>query len=733
MFKLYVHCIAIVLTVLLVVAALPIQASTSSGKTVTPIKSVSYTPIAEQGDNYIEICRNSYYSLLLNPQSNIFCIADAKTNEHLWFSGMTEENYGSMADVSNLWKSYMQSVLAVNYIARDATRANNMKSYSAEKLNSIKAFSFENGIRFEIDFKVIDVTMALEIKLEGERIVASIPAKDIKEDGDFVIKSVDVLPFFSAVTKTNGADGYIVYPDGSGAISYFDRADDKHAYTQAIALDIYDTLDLETILEEDKPATAMLPIYGIKNNNLGIMAAITKGSESARINVNTAVSNSEIPLNRAGFEMVYRNEYKIFLSSITGTVSGDETFGVKVDEKLLPLDREVTYFLLRDDKANYSGMANAYRDYLISNKLINKNDSVNTMGLYLNMFMGIEKQNALINPFVEMTSFDYVQSISQDLLNDGVQSLQVRLRGWNKGGYASANKSYKPASQLGGNSGLKKLSALAEKDSRFNVLLEIELLESVKNRYVAVKESTMPITNEDADAYLLSPIVSKNKLNGALNRLKKYNSLEIALASVGSKVYPDYSKSRTVTRTDTMVLWQEMGKNKNVTASQGGNLYMLSSVNQVYDIPMTCSMQQMTDEAIPWYSMIISGVIPHTTTAGNQSGDLQLLCLQWIEHAAMPYFELTENSPTKLIDTSYNKLFSSQFSKWGDRALEIYKDMSSRLKGVTGQSIIEHKRNGDVVILPYENGYKVLINYGNNDTQILGKTVPARNYVVLAA
>ncbi len=733
MFNRYVRCVAIVLTVLLAVVVLPTQASSLNGMAKAPVESVRYAPIAEQGDNYIEICRNSFYSLLLNPQSNIFCIADANTNEHLWFSGMTEENYGSMEEVSNLWKSYMQSALSVNYIARDATRANNMKSYSAEGFNSIKAFSFENGIRFEIDFKVIDVTMALEIKLDGERIIASIPSKDIKENGDFVIKSVDVLPFFSAVTSASNADGYIVYPDGSGAISYFDRADEKHAYTQAIALDIYDTLNLETILEEDKPATAMLPIYGIKNNDLGIMAAITKGSESARINVNTAVSNSEIPIHRAGFEMVYRNEYKIFLSSITGTVGGDETFGVKVDEKPLPLDREVTYFLLRDDKANYSGMANAYRDYLVSNKLVNENNSVDTMGLYLNMFMGIEKQNALINPFVEMTSFDYVESISQDLLNDGVQNLQVRLRGWNKGGYASANKSFKPASQLGGNGGLKKLSALAKKDSRFNVLLEIELLESAKNRYVAVKESTMPITNEDEDAYLLSPIVSKNKLNGALAKLKKYNSIEIALASVGSKVYPDYSKSRTVTRTDTMVLWQEMSQNKNVTASQGGNLYMLSSVNQVYDIPMTCSMQQMTDEAIPWYSMIISGVIPHTTTAGNQSGDLQLLCLQWIEHSAMPYFELTENSPKKLIDTSYNKLFSSQFSKWGDRALKIYKDMSSRLNDVIGQSIVMHERNGDVVTLTYENGYKVLINYGNTDTQILGKTVPSRNYVVLAA
>ncbi len=732
MFKRYIRYVAIGLTILLLVSVIPIQAIVSNGKSKAPTESVSYTPIAETGEDYVEICRNSYYSLLLHPATKVFCIADAGTGEHLWFSGMTEENYGSMEAVSNLWKSYMQSVLAVNYIAKDATRANNMKSYSAENFNTIKMYSFENGIRFEIDFKVISVTMAVEICLEDERVIVRVPSKDIKENGEFVIKSVDVLPFFSAVAKAKNPDGYIVYPDGNGAISYFDKADNKHAYTQTISLDIYDTLSLETTLEKDKPATAMLPIYGIKNNNLGVIAAITKGSESARINVSTAVSNSEIPVHHAGFEMVYRNEYKIFLSSITGTVSGDETQGVKVDEEILPLDREVTFFLLRDDKANYSGMANAYREYLIENKILTKNNS--TMGLYLNMFMGMEKENALINPFVTMTDFDFVESISKDLLRDGVQNLQVRLRGWGKGGYAAAAKSFKPASELGGKNGLKKLSNLAKSNSAFNVSLEVELLESVKNRYVAVKESTMPITNELEDNYLLSPQISKNKLDSGLKSLKKYDSLEIALASVGSRIYPDYSKSRKVTRTDTVALWQKMGENKKVTAVQGGNLYMLSTVKHIYDIPMNCSMQQMTDEAIPWYSMIVSGSIPFTTIAGNQSGDLELLCLQWIEYGAMPYFELTEQSPTMLTDTSYNKLFSSQFEKWGEKALEIYKDMSTRLENVTGSAMVKHNRiSAELVEITYENGCRVLINYGQTDTEIDGKTVPAKDYIVLAA
>ena len=733
MMKKYIRHFCIALSVVLLLSVIPIFAAENSS-TKEASKEISYTLIDTKTDEYIDICKNESYILKLNPSNQVFVVCDSVTNVPLWYSGMTEANFGDMETVSPIWKAYMQSVAVVNYVAKDATRANNMKSYSADRLNATKLYKAENGIRYEFDFGALDVSFAVEIKLDGERIVATVPAADIKEEGDFVIKSLNILPFFSAVSKDNAGDGYIVYPDGNGAISYFDKAEYKHAYTQAISLDIYDSLDLETTLEEDKEATALLPIYGIKNNNLGVMAAITKGSESARINVNMAVSNAEMPIHHADFEMVYRNEYKIFLSNITGAVSGSETIGVKVDENLLPIDREITYFLLRDDKADYSGMANVYRDYLISNKLLSQSELADKMGLYLNMFMGTSKQSAIINSFVSMTSFDYVEEISKDLLNSGVENLQVRLRGWAKGGYSSAAKSYKPASELGGKKGLSSLAKLASTDERFGLQLELDYIESAKNRYVAVKESTMPITNEEENSYLLSPLRAQSLLDKAIKSVGKYKGVEIAFASAGERLYPDYSKSRKSNRSETMNLWSRIGENEKVTAVQGGNLYMLASAKQLYDIPITCSMQQMTDEAIPWYSMIVSGSIPFTTTFGNHSGDLELLKLKWIEYGSMPGFELTDKSPTNLLETDYNRLFTSQADKWGSKALEIYKEMSSSLKPVIGFAMVSHERLSDeLVMLTYENGYRVIINYGQEEAEIFGQKVGAKDYVVSAA
>jgi hypothetical protein len=67
-----------------------------------------------------------------------------------------------------------------------------------------------------------------------------------------------------------------------------------------------------------------------------------------------------------------------------------ENFGVKYDAELQREDREVTYLLLTDDDANYSGMANAYRKHLIENGLL-KEEAVAANDLFLTLFMGAEK------------------------------------------------------------------------------------------------------------------------------------------------------------------------------------------------------------------------------------------------------------------------------------------------------------------------------------------------------
>ncbi len=705
------------------------EKATDAAKNNEP--AVSYKPLDAQEDAFVEVCRKGSYALQVNPVTKVFALADAASGKALWYSGMTNDTYSELEDASNTWKAYMQSALVINYVKKTDVRGNSSKSYSALAPNDATLLVSDSGLRLEIDFKNISAKMALEVTLSDDRLVVKLPIKDVKEEGDKLIKSVEVLPFLAAVAKEKNADGYLVYPDGCGAISYFDRVDDKHAYTSSVSLDIYGSLNLEKVLAEEKEATAMLPIYGIKENDKAVLGALTKGGESARINAETALANSTVPIHRAAFELFYRNEYRIYLSGTSNSAAGaNKNHGLKVDDDIQLGDQEITYFLLQGDQANYSGMANTYRRYLQDEKLLNNSEAAKKLALYLTLFMGVNQEGAFGTSMIPMTTYADAENILRDYIQSDVDALQVKLRGWNKGGYGLYPQRSKAARQLGGKKDLKSLNKLAAENG-ISILLETELLYTDRNRYVAVDGVESPLTNMEQNQFLLTPKRLQALLTKVKKNLKRYDNMDLALSSVGSYLYPDYSSKNKANRYDSLQTMKAVGETEGVGAVQGGNLYMLAAAQQLYDLPMTCSMNHMTDDSIPLYFLVVSGNIPYTVDAGNRSGDLQEMMLKWIEYGAMPHFELTQESTAELMGTAYDTLFTGRFESWKERTLSIYNDMKEHLEPVVGHAMTAHEKlSDDVVRITYDNGWCVLINYGEETIEQDGHTVEACNYVV---
>lgn len=717
--------VVMLIAVLLLALAGRITADSSTAKK-------TFVPWDSPTDEYVPVSSDSRYTLSVRTADQMFMITETESGRPLWYSAMTPETFSELDYSSDKWRSYMTSLLAVSYTSNKDTRGNFNSEYSASTDTVTKVFRGEDSVRFEFEFPVSASRVAMELSLRDNRLVVDIPAADIQENGDSVICSVEVLPYFGAVAKESNADGYLVYPDGSGAISYFDKADDKSAFAQPIKLDIYDTLNLEDTLSEKKNATASLPVYGIKNNDTAVMAAITKGSENACINVSSAIDNASVPIHRSSFEMYYRNEYRIYLSNIKGVTSViSKTFGTKLDPDLHRIDRQICYFLLQGEDADYSGMAVAYRDYLLKENILSEQYAPKETDLFLMLFMGIEKEGVLFNSYVPMTSYDDARLICNTLLENGVSSMEVVLRGWDKGGYMVYPQSGKTNSALGGKKDLAVLNAFAGSRGDLNVSLETELLLTDKNRYIAVKGTSLPIMDEIRNLFLLSPTMVKRQLNRMQNNTGRYDNLSLALSSIGSSVYPDYSKSRYATRTDTVKEWENILADERVAAVQGGNLYALFKASYLYDLPDTCSYQQITDRSIPWYFMIVSGVLPYATTAGNRTGDLTVMKLRWVEYGAMPYFELTESSVKELRDTGYNALFTSTYAKWENDVIAVYQEMHERMAPVVGKKMLKHTYvDEEQVLICYENGYRVLVNYSEMPLIYDGQTVGAQDYAV---
>ena len=736
----YIWRIAIVALLCMLLISQPLLAEQAPAEDQKP--ETVYTDWTGDSTVFVPICTNGGKTLSFREDDMLFRVdevVEAAEGEEapagrVWYSAMTSETYSELEDSSRIWKAYMQSLAAITYAGRTEARGNFIKAYSAAGDADITVKSSDNGLRFDMAFTDVGISLALEVALEDGNVVVRVPADSIREEGEYVLLTVEPLPFFGAVAKETTTDGYLVYPDGCGAISYFDRVDDKSAYALPIELDIYGTRNLEKVVE-DTAGTAMLPIFGIKNADQAILAAITDGEENAKIVTSTAVETSAVPIHRSNFELWYRSEYRIYLSAAStasNSVIKKENFGVKYDAKLQAEDREVTYFLLTDDDANYSGMANAYRKHLIDNGLLKK-ESAAANDLFLTLFMGAEKEDAMVNAYVPMTTYDQAQEICQTLIDGGLSNLDVMLRGWSKGGYGIYPQSNKLEKQLGGKKAMKALNKFVGEHEGLTVALENELLFTGKGNDIAVKGTNVPISDLMNETFLLTPTFVDKRVQKLGKKVARFDNLSTAASTIGRIIYPDYDAKTVTNRFKAVDAFKTVMSKNQFAATQGGNQYVLASANHLYDMPAGSSLQQMTDESIPWYYMIVSGKLTYSITAGNRTGDLQVLKLKWIEYGATPTFELTYNRSLDLYGTTYNDLFSSEFGQWKDRLIEISNEFSTALADVKGQSIVKHESVGDEQIcVTYENGYRVVLNYADEDFTFNGQTVSGENYVVLA-
>ena len=93
--------------------------------------------------------------------------------------------------------------------------------------------------------------------------------------GKLLLPNVDILPYFTAVNdtkvdevtnETTNTDGYILIPDGSGAIMNFNNG--KTTYTQYLSKRVYSTdtafaSEVKQVEKED----ILLPMYAVISQN----------------------------------------------------------------------------------------------------------------------------------------------------------------------------------------------------------------------------------------------------------------------------------------------------------------------------------------------------------------------------------------------------------------------------------------------------------------------------------
>ena len=683
--------------------------------------------VKSEETSYDLVAQNDALELYVGKDTATVRVKD-KRNNAVWDNtvNVTEEEISSSYVRENLY-----APIVLNYVDIDSLEMAILEVYSTEAA-MVEMTPQENGADARFDFKKLGIVVTVKYRLEGDNLVVSVPADGIQETTSNKIVTIKVLPLFGAAHTTD--KGYVFYPDGSGAISAFSERYVTY-YTNFVS-DVYGE-NMKYLFQGDNAkelSDIYMPVFGMVKNGYGFFGSIEKGEEDSRIYYDP--SGYHYHLYRTYGELVYRRPYTATLAS--GRVqSMVEKFGIYTD-------RQLRYTFLEQTNATYSDIANRYRQQLIDGGQLGTSQLIGQTPLLLELFNGVIEEQVLMNKYISMTTLDEAESILRELTEAGVDDMLVSLLGWSADGYGALPAATDVASAIGGASGLKSFTSMAE-ELGVPVLLGKNYLQADKktgtismNDVVYAPDGLRPYTNMDtgSNRYFFSLDKIRKSYSADSKKFKSWGIDGLSYEALGSTLYYDNKEADgAVRKAHCVSVWQQLleksRESYGLAMVQGGNQYALGQADWISGLAEQDSGYLFATETVPFYQMVVHGRIPYSGSAINLFYDETEQLLHQIEYGYMPLYRLTAQSPDQMMDSRYTLLFSSEYSLYKDKVLETYEMWKKDFAALSDQAMVYHEKlTASVSKTVYENGTSVYVNYADEAVEIDGVTVPAGSYTV---
>lgn len=696
-------------------------------------------------EGYIEVARNDRFVLYLNyeKEETLQFYVEDLTSGVCYHS--SPEGWEDSSDRRNRMQVGSQlMVKSLDKVNTASYSANSQVSSVGEGGTVVTLV--ENGFRVDYDFPrakdLYKVPVVYTLEENGLRVDLLMTA--IEEYGDVYVESVALLPNFFAGAK--GEEGYLLVPDGSGAlIDFGGYRSGMSGYRQTV---YGRDPSLTTTQQVGQSMSPALPVLGIHKGDAGVLMIVDQGSAMAV--ACGYPSGASTTYSSAWFEFTYRAVDKLTIADRTWYSTDVQM----VNEK--PNNREdvtVLYRFLAGEETGYVAMANLYRDYLLEKGMERRAGS--EPGMHLDLYGGVKKERSVLGiimtDLLPMTTFEQAGEILTSLSDAGVTGLHANLLGWNNGGLQdTVPGSVKPERKLGGE---KALASLLDQAGTLGaaVELDVDFLRFYKQgvTHNAFFGSAQGVTGEAAAQYthrvstyqrnelidpyyLLAPKEVPQVVAAFADRL---GGRLLSPSSLGDMVYSNFLYTDYVTREESMRLWQDAladlkAKQGTVTVS-GGKAWALPYASVVTGTPLMDSGYDVTRTDVPFYAMVLHGCLDLYAPAFNLSEEPDTLLLRLLETGVNPAFALTWAETSELRDTRYESLLSTQWAIQEERVKSVWATWQEAMAGLNGLLITDHRISGEVRCTTYEDGTRIYVNYGWADAVLDGVTVPARDYVVM--
>ena len=707
----------------------------SAPEIITPI---DFTPSVNLADEDVLVAENEEFALWANLATTKITLY--QKDKDTYFTSVPEAL--EEEDIKNSAKFQLSSLLTFRYSDRDSNAYNSQNSFAGSvRKGDYRAQQIENGVRFEFYFDNEGFLIPLEITLTENGIQATVPLKEIRERSDrILLTGVTILPNFGAARAND--EGYMLLPDGSGMLADFSSR--NFSYSQRIYGKDYAVINSTS---SGSSQTARMPIYGIKRGNGAFLSVISSGA--ARAYVEASAPTTKSPFATVAARFVYREVMTVEVSQKTFESTQVNVF----ESNPCSLDA-FTVEYLPCEEASYLSMADSYRQYLQEQGMVSLSEPRDA--LYVDLIGGVECQQSVLGIPVDrvlpVTDYAAATNILKQLQQAGVNNLQVTYHYWQQGGAeGKLTTNLNAESALGGKRGLNQLLQHCQQEE-IPLYLELNLTDMRKSQlgflktYAASQSvrsepvidydyylSTFQQKTEGSPLYLLSPAKILEAVEKVRADLDNWAVAGYNAGTLANKIYSDMG-SRSIDRGAAEAIiaaaLSSLAAESKLQLS-AANAYAFPYADTITDVPLYTSGYLIETCQVPFYSMVMHGMVYMSSGDINSYQDPEQGLLRALEAGVGLKYAFGWENVSELSDTAISEYGYIEADRWLSHAAEQYQKLSQFLSAVSDRTMTVHTIiSNDVRYSEFDNGMGVYVNYSSQDVSYGDIVIPANGYVL---
>ncbi|MCF7925327.1 MAG: hypothetical protein K9L26_02235 [Candidatus Izimaplasma sp.] len=680
-----------------------------------------------------------YFPKYLKPEV-LETLEDRDLIEAIAYSGYDQDlglyEITQYEDMSRLVRARLYDVFygedGLGYTREQAIRENAEYGYT-------EVFS---KVRFEVGVQVL---------LTDSGIKTSIIHDSIDESSKVKLGTVSLYPYFgTAVSQIDGnpTSGYMVVPDGSGAIINFNNGKEyQQPYSKRLYGEDFGLLGYKMPETQQKIS---IPVYGMIKKNSGFAAIITEGDAMATLNAD--VSGRTDSYNKIYPSFNFRENEYITLGS------GFNSYGLDLwTEEPVNSDFTVEYTFLNDSEANYVGVANVYQIYLEEEFGFSMIDTSNETILTTEFIGAYDKKSFVFGiPYYAneaLTTFDQAETIIKLLKEDNINNMNVMYLGMMNGGLSTnTSDRFNVEREVGGMRGYKQFLEYTKAQGiafypTVNVMTTSDYHKMFDRfRYTSSRidgshsllfnyhlPSKLPYSETPFTFFEDDYIINPYYFNPIINRfLNEYNHESLSFRYLGQRLggsYGDY----LIYRQDALKIQQEllMSLDRKMTISNPLG-YAIPASEFIVDLPLQTTSYAIFDYPIPLLQLVLSGKVDYTTESLNMSYERSIKhnFLKAIETGSNIKYTLSYEDSKELKNTEYNQYISTEYVNWIDHMTEQIAILDAL--GIHNGYLVNHEQlQNNVYQVTYSHGLTIIVNYNLSQVNVDGLPIDAMDYLVV--